>query len=114
MGIAQPPVVNDIGVVGSRDIVAVDVASLDLIKEHGIIPNSIPPIFKHVNLDQAIDLHPFQRIHGPMKDPYIAMRYAAEQNMGNLEYELIEVLSAKEVAQMPKIQHQYEGDPSFY
>ncbi|MCE7733392.1 MAG: DUF362 domain-containing protein [Candidatus Heimdallarchaeota archaeon] len=114
MGIAQPPVVNDIGVVGSRDIVAVDVASLDLIKEQGLIPNSIPPIFKHVNLDSAVDLHPFQRIHGPMKDPYIAMRYAAEHKMGNLEYDLIEILSPQEVAKMPKIKHQYEADPSFY
>lgn len=49
-----------------------------------------------------------------MKDPYIAMRYAAEHKMGNLEYNLIEVLAPQEVAQLPKIEHQYEGDPSFY
>ncbi|MCE7735720.1 MAG: hypothetical protein GPJ54_12630 [Candidatus Heimdallarchaeota archaeon] len=49
-----------------------------------------------------------------MKDPYIAMRYAAELGMGSLDYELVEVLYPEEVMKAPPIKHQYEGEPSFY
>lgn len=114
MGIAQPPVVNDIGVLGSRDIIAVDVASLDLIKQAGLIPNSVPPPFKHVNHDPQANLHPFQRIHGPMKDPYIAMVYGEGLGMGNSAYDLKEILPAEETAEEKPIKHEYEGAATFY
>ncbi|MCY3412317.1 MAG: DUF362 domain-containing protein [Candidatus Heimdallarchaeota archaeon] len=114
MGMPQPVMVTDIGVLGSRDLVAVDVASLDLIKQTGMIPNSISPIFKHVNWNMDEDLHPFQRVHGPMKDPYIAMRYAETLGMGSTKYNLVEVLNANDVAKAEKLKHAYEGEPSFY
>lgn len=114
MGMPQPPMVTDIGVLGSRDIVATDVASLDLIKQYDIIPNSISPFYKHVNWDMSADLHPFQRVHGPMKDPYIALRYAHELKMGNYEYNLVEVMSAEELMNVPPIKHSYESEPTFY
>ncbi len=114
MGIAQPVMVTDIGILGSRDIVAVDVASLDLIKKAGIIPNSLSPIFKHVNWNMEEDLHPFQRVLGKMKDPYIALRYAKEMGMGTYEYDLIEIMSAEEMQNAEPIKHTYEGEPSFF
>lgn len=114
MGMAQPPVVNDIGVLGSKDIIAIDVASLDLIKQQGLIPNSIPPIFKHTNLDPDTDLHPFQRIHGPMKDPYIAMVYGAGLGMGNMEYDIEEILPAEELLNKEAPKHEYEAEATFY
>ncbi len=114
MGFAQPPMVTDIGILGSRDIVAVDVASLDLIKQFGIIENSVSPIFKHVNWNKDADIHPFQRVHGIMKDPYIALRYAKDLKMGNYDYNLIEVLSAEEMMNTSPKKHVYEDEPTFF
>ena len=37
LGIIQPPIINDIGVLGSKDIIGVEFATLDLIKKEGII-----------------------------------------------------------------------------
>ncbi|MHA1472759.1 MAG: DUF362 domain-containing protein, partial [Promethearchaeota archaeon] len=37
LGTGQPPVVNDIGILGSKDIVAIETATLDLIKKEGLI-----------------------------------------------------------------------------
>ena len=113
MGIAQPPMVTDIGILGSKDIIAIDVASLDLIKQYGMIPNSISPIFKHVDWETP-DLHPFQRVHGVMKDPYLAMQYGEKLGMGSLEYDLIEVMSAEEMMTAPPVKPQYEGEPTFF
>jgi hypothetical protein len=113
MGLAQPPMVTDIGILGSKDIIAIEVASLDLIKQYDMIPNSISPIFKHVDLETP-DLHPFQRVHGIMKDPYLAMQYGEKLGMGSLEYDLVEVMSAEEMMSAPPSKHQYEGEPSFY
>jgi hypothetical protein len=68
-GIIQPNIVPDLGVIAGRDIVAVEEAALDLIKETGLIESMIPPYIKKVNLNPDIDLHPFQRIWGEWKDP---------------------------------------------
>ncbi len=114
MGMGQPTIVNDIGILGSRDIVAIDTATLDLIKTAGLIPSAIPPTYKHVNLDPEAELHPLQRIHGPMKDPYLAMQYAEKLGMGTSKYELIEILSPEEVMNNPPEKHQYETEPSFF
>lgn len=113
-GFAQPCVVNDIGVLGSRDIVAIETAALDLIAQEGLIVKNVPPHFKHANLDPNIDLHPFQRLHGPMKNPYLAVEFARELELGTQEYELIEVLSPEETMKAEPPKGVSERDPSFY
>lgn len=113
-GFAQPCVVNDIGVLGSRDIVAIETAALDLIKKEGLIVKNVPPHFLHANLDPSADLHPFQRLHGPMKNPYLAVEFAKELGLGTNEYELIEVLSPKETMKAEPPKGVSEQDPSFY
>ncbi len=114
MGFAQPAVINDIGVLGSKDIVAVESATLDLIKKEGIIEKNIPPFLKHVNLDPKEDLHPFTRLHGPYKDPYEAVRFLEKLGRGNSQYELVEVLSPEETAKMKPPVRKFEGEPSFF
>ncbi|TFG10446.1 DUF362 domain-containing protein [Candidatus Thorarchaeota archaeon] len=112
-GIGQPHVVNDIGVVGSRDIVAAEAASLDLVAKEGLIESMIPP-FMRPNLDPDIDLHPFARLHGPMKDPYIVVDYAEDLGLGSKKYELIEVLSPEETMKMEAPKGVSETEPTFY
>ncbi|MFX0067946.1 MAG: DUF362 domain-containing protein [Candidatus Hodarchaeota archaeon] len=113
-GIVLPCVVNDIGVVGSRDIVTVDTATLDLIAKEGLIERNIPPFFKHVNLDSSAELHPFQRIHGPFKDPYIVIDFGENLGMGSRKYKLIEILSPEETIEMKVPERVYERQPSFF
>ncbi len=114
MGMAQPNIVADIGVLGSRGIVAIETATLDLIAKAGLIEQAIPPYFKHVNLDPNVDLHPFERLWGPMKDPYLAIKFAEKHGLGSRKYELIETLSCEETAKMEPPKHAYERQPSFY
>ncbi len=112
-GFGQPCVVNDIGVLSSRDIVAIEQASLDLIAKEGLIEKNIPP-FLRTNLDPHMDLHPFQRLHGPMKDPHIAVRYAEKLGLGTTEYELVEILRPEETLKMKPPEGISETEPSFF
>ncbi|MHA1397433.1 MAG: DUF362 domain-containing protein [Candidatus Heimdallarchaeaceae archaeon] len=114
MGLGQPPIVNDIGVVGSKDIVAIETATLDLIKEEGLIEKNIPPYIKHANLNPEEDLHPFTRVHGPYKDPYEVVQFAEKMGMGTSNYELIEILSPAETAKMEPPKREFEGEPTFF
>jgi uncharacterized Fe-S center protein len=114
MGMAQPSVVRDIGILGSRDIVGIEAATLDLIKDAGLIKDAIPPYFKHTNLDPNANLHPFSRLYGPLKNPYHVIDFAEKQNLGTREYELVEILPAEETLNMKPPKQEYEKQPSFY
>jgi uncharacterized Fe-S center protein len=113
MGMIQPCVVEDIGVLGSRDIVAIEVATLDLIAKTGLIEQAIPPYFRQVNLDSNTDFHPFERLWGSMKNPYITTEFAEKLGLGTGNYELIEVLSPEDTSKM-KPEQEYERAPSFF
>ncbi|MFW9821968.1 MAG: DUF362 domain-containing protein [Candidatus Thorarchaeota archaeon] len=113
-GVAQPPIINDIGLLGSKDIIAIETATLDLIKKEGIIEKNIPPFLKHVNLDPEEDVHPFTRLHGPYKDPYEAVRLLEKMGRGNSDYELVEILSPEEVSKLKPEEKVFEGEPSFF
>jgi uncharacterized Fe-S center protein len=117
MGMAMPAVIDDIGIAASRDIVAVDTASLDLIAAQGLNTSAvkkIPEKYMRVNPDLTKDLHPFQLIHGPMKNPYKVAMFGEKMGLGSSKYKLIEVLSAEETATMEPPKHKYEGGPTFF
>lgn len=113
-GMIQPIVVPDLGIMGSRDTVAVEEAALDLIKETGLIESMIPPYIKKVNLDPEADLHPFQRIWGAWKDPYLVCEYGEKLGLGSRRYELVEVLSPEETMKMDPTSIFYEIQPTFF
>ena len=113
-GVGMPHVVNDIGILGSKDIVAIEQATLDLIAQEGLIESMIPPYIKNVNLDPSADLHPFQRLHGPWKDPYLTPKYCEGLGLGSTKYELVEVLSVDEVKDMKAPSGVTEVQPSFF
>jgi uncharacterized Fe-S center protein len=110
MGVIQPQIIPDIGIVASRDIVAAEQASIDLIAKEDLLVNKVPPYFKHLNPDKK--LHPFERLYGTLKSPYNATRYAEKHGLGTRKYELIEVLSPSETMNM-KTSHAYERGPTF-
>jgi uncharacterized Fe-S center protein len=110
-GIGQPQVVNDIGVLGSRNIVAVETATLDLIAKEGLIEKMVPPFFR---LHNDPGLHPFERLHGPMKSPYLALQYAEKLGMGSQKYKLVELLSPENTMKMKPPKSVSETEPTFF
>lgn len=78
------PFVPDIGILASRDIVALEKASLDLINEAPPLPWSVAE--KHGL--RAGD-NKFLKIHG--KDPYIQVYAAEKAGLGTTKYKLIEL-----------------------
>jgi len=86
VGFTTASLVPDIGIFASKDIVAVDKATLDSIDYRNLLAGTVPPPLVMQDKD---GWHLFQRIHG--KDPYVQV-YAAERlGLGNSKYELEEV-----------------------
>ena len=83
-GMTTPAIVPDIGVLAGRDIVAIEQASLDLIKTENLIPGSLPP-----KIELGDTGHLFERIH--RKDPYVVVDDLAKLGHGTKEYKLIEM-----------------------
>jgi len=77
------PLIPDIGIAISRDPVALDTATLDLINEAPPIPYSIAD---EKELPQGSNK--FKIIHG--KDPYIQVYKAEEAGLGETKYRIIE------------------------
>jgi hypothetical protein len=73
--------VPDIGILAGRDIVAVEQASLDLIRTEDLIPGSLPK-----GWEIGPGNHLFERIHG--KDPYAGVNALADCGLGRPEYVL--------------------------
>jgi uncharacterized protein len=84
-GMTTPSMVPDIGIVASEDIVAVETASLDLIKTENFIKNSLPK--GRELLDNSG--HLFEKIHG--KDPYVMLKYLEKVYGGSAKYHLEEI-----------------------
>jgi hypothetical protein len=74
----------------------------------------IPPYYRNVNLEPEADLHPFARLHDPMKNPYLVVEYAEGLGMGSRNCELIEFLSVKETMKRKPPTGVSEGAPSFF
>jgi uncharacterized Fe-S center protein len=83
-GLSTPAVVPDIGILASDDIVAVETASLDLIRTENLLSNGLP---KGRTLMEGKG-HLFERIHG--KDPYEMIRRLQQHYGGSSEYTLRE------------------------
>jgi hypothetical protein len=83
-GMTLPAVVPDIGIVAGGDIVAVEKASLDLIKPDMLIPSALP-----ASLKLGKKGHLFERIHG--KNPFVVLEALVRLGCGRPEYKLTEV-----------------------
>jgi uncharacterized Fe-S center protein len=93
-GFTGLPIMPDAGVFGSDDIVALEMAVLDVTGKSRLIEENLPTSME-VHTREG---HPLRWLHGPLKDPYLAMEYAEKLGLGNREYELVDVLPVKEYA----------------
>jgi len=80
-GMTTHALVPDIGILAGRDIVAIEQASLDLVRTEDLIPGVMP---KGWVLGQG--RHLFEKLHG--KDPYLVVEYLAGLGHGSREYTL--------------------------
>jgi uncharacterized Fe-S center protein len=92
-GFTSMPILPDAGVFGSDDIVALEQATLDVIGGTHLIEENIPTSME-VHTREG---HPFQWLHGPLKDPYVAMRYGEKLSLGSTTYELVDVLPVEKL-----------------
>ncbi|HBQ63986.1 MAG TPA: 4Fe-4S ferredoxin, partial [Clostridiales bacterium] len=83
-GLTTSSVVPDIGIMASRDLVAIERASIDAIRFENVLMNGIPK--GHVLGNEG---HLFQRLHN--KDPYIQLNALEKRGLGRQEYELLAV-----------------------
>jgi uncharacterized protein len=86
-GFTSMPILPDVGIFGSDDIVALEQATLDAIGRTRLIEENIP-LAMEVHYRQG---HPFRQLHGPLKDPYGTTEYAEKYGLGSREYELVDV-----------------------
>lgn len=90
-GFTTMPVLPDVGIFGSNDIVALEQAVLDAIGKTRLIEEALPTSME-VFCRQG---HPFQWIHGKLKDPYLVVKYGEELGLGSRQYGLEDVLPVK-------------------
>ena len=84
-GMTTPALVPDIGILAGQDILAIEQASLDMIRTEDLIPGTLP---KGVELREKG--HLFERIHG--KDPFVVLEYLEALKQGSRKYKLSEVM----------------------
>jgi len=83
-GMSTPPLVPDIGIMASSDLVAIEKASLDAIKAENLLPGSLP-----VGRELVKGKHLFEKIWG--KDPYTQIGELEKIGLGNSNYVIEEV-----------------------
>ncbi|MFQ3549771.1 MAG: DUF362 domain-containing protein [Armatimonadota bacterium] len=84
-GFSSPAIVPDIGICCSKDIVAIEQASIDMVKTENYIDGSLPKPL----VVRDVEGHLFYKLHG--KDPYLQVEEAEKEGLGSREYKLIEV-----------------------
>ena len=99
-GFTGMPILPDIGVFGSNDIVALEQAVLDIIAKEKIIYENMPEIME----PQKGAGHPFQELQGPYKNPYIVVEEGEKLGLGTRKYQLIDVMESNSKAE-PKKKH---------
>jgi len=83
-GFSTASLVPDIGVMASDDIVAIERASMDMIKTENLLMNGVP---KSVPFGDTG--HLFERLHG--KNPYIQLEELVKYGLGTQEYTIDEI-----------------------
>jgi len=96
-GFTGMPILPDVGIFGSDDIVAIEQAVLDLTARERLIEENIPTSME-VHTREG---HPFRWLHGPLKDPYVITQFGEQMGLGSREYELIDVLPVEQITRAP-------------
>jgi len=85
-GFTTPPVVPDIGIMASKQILPLEKASLDAVDASAFIEGSLPG---HLTLGGGSKKHLFERIWG--KDPYSQIEAGERVGLGDSSYTIVKV-----------------------
>jgi uncharacterized Fe-S center protein len=96
-GFTSMPIMPDVGIFGSDDIVAVDQAVLDLTANCPLYEDAVPTSMEVVTREG----HPFSWIHGKYKNPYKVVEYGEKLGLGSRNYELVDVLPVEKISRAP-------------
>ncbi len=96
-GFTSMPILEDAGIFGSDDIVAIDQAMLDATASMRLMEENLPEALE-VHTRQG---HPLRWLHGPLKDPYKMTEIAEKQGLGSRKYELVDVLPVAQISRAP-------------
>jgi uncharacterized Fe-S center protein len=96
-GFTSLPILPDAGVFGSEDVVAIDQAVLDLTREVRLIEENLPLAMEVATREG----HPFQQLHGRLKDPYLVTAYGEQHGLGSRDYDLVDVYPLEKVKRAP-------------
>lgn len=83
-GLSTPALVPDVGILAGDDIVAIERASIDMIKIEDLLPNGVPQ-----GMELGNEGHLFQRLHG--RDPFVQLKKLEECGLGSQSYRLEEI-----------------------
>jgi uncharacterized protein len=92
-GFTSMPILPDVGIFGSDDIVAIERAVLDATAGMRIIEENLPLAMEI----QPCAGHPFQQLHGPLKNPYLVTEYGEKLGLGSRDYDLADILPLEKV-----------------
>ena len=84
-GMSTPALVPDIGIMASRDIVAIERASIDAVKMENLITDGVPG---NDDLSEGTG-HLFERLHG--KNPFVQLDELEKLGLGAQTYRLVEI-----------------------
>jgi len=96
-GFTSMPILPDVGVFGSDDIVAIEQAVLDATSKLRLMEECLPTSME-VHTREG---HPLRWLHGPLKDPYLITEYAEKLGLGSRDYELTDVLPVEQISRAP-------------
>ena len=85
-GFSSLPIIPDVGIMASKDPVALEQATLDAMDHKRLIPDTLPRTLKPRARRGA---HLWERIHH--KDPYVQVEAASRYKLGARDYSLITV-----------------------
>jgi uncharacterized Fe-S center protein len=92
-GFTSMPILPDVGIFGSDNIIAIERAVLDATAGMRLIEENLP-LAMEIHTRSG---HPFQQIHGPLKDPYLVTEYGEKLGLGSRDYELVDILPLEKV-----------------
>jgi uncharacterized protein len=96
-GFTSMPILPDVGIFGSDDIVAIEQAVLDMTGKTRLIEENVPTAMEvHTRAG-----HPLAWLHGPLKDPYCITEYGEGLGLGTRDYSLVDVLPVEQIVRSP-------------
>jgi len=96
-GFTTLAILPDVGLLGSDDILALEKSTLDLTADLRLIEENLPTSLE-IHDRRG---HPFQQLHGPLKDPHKVLEYGEALGLGSRAYDLDDVMPVESISRAP-------------